>query len=85
MKPPARYADASPLRRLPLGVAQYVAHGDRDELLPLAVTQHYVDSAIAAGDRVEFDQLRGCGHMEFINPNMPAFVALLRWIDHTLG
>ena len=33
----ARYADASPMRRLPLGVPQYIAHGDRDEMIPFAM------------------------------------------------
>jgi len=80
----SRYDEASPLRRLPLGVAQYVAHGDRDAELSIAVTQHYVEAALAAGDRVELEVLRECGHMEFADPDSAAFAALSRWIDRAL-
>ena len=79
---PARYADASPMRRVPLGVPQYVAHGDRDELLPLAVTERYVAAARATGDNVDLDVIRNGGHMDFIDPDSAAFAALSPWLDH---
>ena len=79
---PARYADASPMRRLPLGVPQYIAHGDRDELLPLAVTERYVAAARATGDNVDLDVIRNGGHMDFIDPDSAAFAALSPWLDH---
>ena len=79
---PARYADASPMRRLPLGVPQYIAHGDRDELLPLAVTERYVAAARATGDNVDLDVIRNGGHMDFIDPDSAAFAALSHWLDH---
>lgn len=81
---PARYADASPLRRLPLGVAQYVAHGDCDDLLPLGVTERYVAAARGAGDPVQFEVVRAAGHMDFCDPHSPAFVALSAWLGRAL-
>lgn len=80
-----RYDDASPLRRLPLGVQQLIVHGDRDEELPLAVTQHYVEAARAAGDHVELEIPRNCDHMAPIDPDSAAFADVLRWLDRALA
>ncbi len=38
------------MARLPLGAAQLVVHGDRDENVPVAMSRDYVAAARAAGD-----------------------------------
>jgi hypothetical protein len=38
---PERYFTASPAALLPLGIPQVLIHGDRDDLVPLSVSQGY--------------------------------------------
>jgi DNA recombination protein RmuC len=47
---PGRYADASAIRRLPLGVAQVLVIGEHEEFVPRPVAEAYVRAAQEAGD-----------------------------------
>jgi acetyl esterase/lipase len=75
---PARYRLASPLARLPLGVAQLLVHGDADTRVPVAQSRAYAAAAAAAGDPVELVELAGAGHMDVIDPASPAWAEVTR-------
>ena len=75
---PGRYRLASPLARLPLGVAQLLVHGDADTRVPVAQSRAYAAAAAAAGDPVELVELAGVGHMAVIDPASPAWAEVTR-------
>ncbi|HEX7149236.1 MAG TPA: alpha/beta hydrolase [Actinomycetota bacterium] len=75
---PGRYRLASPLHRLPLGVAQLLVHGDADTRVPVAQSRAYAAAATAAGDPVELVELAGAGHMDVIDPASPAWAEVTR-------
>jgi dipeptidyl aminopeptidase/acylaminoacyl peptidase len=70
---PEAYALADPLRRLPTGVPQLLAHGDLDDRVPVEQSRHYARAAVAAGDRCELLELPGVGHFEPIDPRGAAW------------
>lgn len=74
---PERYAVADPARLLPLGVPQVLVHGDRDGAVPIVVSRHYVERAVAAGDPATLVELPGVGHMELIDPASAAWSSVL--------
>ncbi len=59
---------ASPRHLLPLGVPQYLIHGDLDDSVPQAMSVEYASSGRAAGDRVELDTPTGVDHFDVIDP-----------------
>jgi acetyl esterase/lipase len=62
---PDHYTEASPLELLPLGVRQILVHGTKDDDVPYAMTERYVE---AAGGEAELVSLKGAGHFEPIDP-----------------
>jgi acetyl esterase/lipase len=82
---PARYAAASPLALLPLGVDQLILHGTLDEALPVATARLYARAATAAGDRVQFTELPRAGHMDYLDPGSEAHATLCRWLETRAG
>ena len=73
--------DASPMARLPLGAAQLVVHGDRDENVPVAMSRDYVAAARAAGDQVDYDERPGEGHFEHLDPRAGAWLVVANWLE----
>jgi acetyl esterase/lipase len=65
---PDRYRQASPMSLLPLGVRQYVIHGNADAAVPLGHSRQYVDAARRAGDDARLLILEGGDHMGFLDP-----------------
>ena len=53
-----------------------------DEAVPVELSRRYVSTARAAGDRVEFVELPGGGHMDFLDPDSEAHATLCRWLAH---
>jgi acetyl esterase/lipase len=74
---PRRYAETSPLARLPLGVPQVFVQGALDTIVPPAAVQAYVDAATRAGDTVSLLSLATAGHYEPAVPH-PASEAALK-------
>ena len=72
---PERYALASPIQRLPLGVPQVLVHGDADRLVPVGQSRRYAAAARAAGDRCELVELPGVDHFALIDPGSDAWHA----------
>ncbi len=77
---PARYRDASPAARLPLGVPQLLVHGERDDVVPASLSKGYAAAARAGGDDVELALRPGEGHMEHIDPTSGAWEDVTRWL-----
>jgi acetyl esterase/lipase len=70
---PERYQQASPAAQLPLGVRQYVFHGEADAAVPPSLSQAYVAKARAAGDDVTYVLLKDADHMAFIDLGSQAY------------
>ena len=77
---PDRYAAASPIERVPLGVPQLVVHGAHDDTVPVAMSRAYVARARAAGDDVEYVELPEAGHYEHIDPRTEAWKVVRSWL-----
>ena len=73
---PERYAAASPLALLPLGVPQLIVHGTADESVPYSIGEDYHAAAVAAGDAATLLSLPGTGHFELINPESREWPAI---------
>ena len=65
---PERYAQASLMKLLPLGVPQVVVLGEYEEYVPRHFAQAYVQAAERAGDRVRMILIPGAGHFEIASP-----------------
>lgn len=70
---PRRYAVASPLALLPLGVPVTCVHGDADVNVPLSQSETYTAAATAAGDPARLHRLAGVDHFALIDPATPAW------------
>jgi len=74
---PRRYAEASPLALLPLGVPQWLIQGGDDPIVSAASVRSYAAAATRAGDKVTLLEQPGAGHFESAVPRGPAWQALL--------
>ena len=77
---PDRYAAASPIERLPLGVPILCVHGRDDAIVPLTQSEAFVTAATAAGDAAELAVVEG-DHFVVIDPAKAAWAIVLDWID----
>lgn len=82
---PIAYAQASPLSLVPLHVRQLILHGTEDEALPVELSRAYVEAARQVGDSVDYVELPGMGHMEYLDPASQAHEALCEWLDIVLA
>lgn len=81
---PDRYALASPTARLPLGVPHLLVHGERDENVPLSISEGHHALAVEAGDDCELEVIAATGHFEHLDPTSEAWAAALRWLERRL-
>lgn len=65
---PQRYAETSPLRRLPLGVPAVFVQGDHDPIVEISGVRAYVEAATRAGDTATLLTLPGAGHFDTAVP-----------------
>ncbi len=68
-----RYASASPIALLPLGVKQVIVHGSADEDVPVNMSEAYAGAAADAGDRVVYHELAGVDHHEMLDTESEAW------------
>lgn len=68
MTVPDRYAQASAIRMLPLGVPQVIVVGSHEEFVPLPLVRTYETAARQAGDSVRVLLIEGAGHFEIASP-----------------
>lgn len=65
---PDRYADASPVRLVPLGVPHVVLIGEHEEFVPRPLAEAYARTATESGDRIRLIIVPGVGHFEIASP-----------------
>ena len=65
---PERYAQASPIKLLPLGIPQVIILGEHEDFVPLPFAQAYTRAATQAGDSVRLVVIPGAGHFEIASP-----------------
>ena len=75
-------ADASPLRRVPLGVPTILVHGTADDTIPFEDSVRYAD---AAGDEARVVRLEGAGHFEPVDPQAAEWQIVAAEIERSLG
>src|SRR5262249_59896668 len=63
-----RYMVGSPRELLPLGVPQFLVHGEADDIVPVELSAGYAERARAAGDDARLVRLPRIGHFEVIDP-----------------
>ncbi len=65
---PRRYAETSPLQRLPLGIPQVFIQGEEDPIVDPKSVRSYVEAAKKAGDPATLLPLANAGHFEASTP-----------------
>ena len=70
---PERYAEASPIRLLPLGLPQVLVIGEHEEFVPRPLVEAYEHAATRAGDQVRLIIVPGAGHFELASPRTSAW------------
>ena len=73
---PERYAQASAMRLVPLGVRQVLMWGEHEAFVPLPLAQAYADAASRAGDAVRVTVVPRVGHFDLASPTTAAWPAL---------
>ena len=78
---PERYAAASPVQRLPLGVPTLLVHGAADDTVPVSFSLEFHAAAVAAGDACDLEVAERDGHFEHIDPASAAWATVTRWLQ----
>jgi pimeloyl-ACP methyl ester carboxylesterase len=65
---PERYAQASAMTLLPLGVPQVLLIGEHEDFVPRPLVETYTRAAAQAGDAVRLIVIPGVGHFEIASP-----------------
>ncbi len=78
---PERYAAASPIKNLPIGVPLLVVHGDEDDQVPAAISRSFAGRAADEGDTVVYHEFEGVGHDDLVDPATPAWAKIVEEID----
>ena len=78
---PERFAQADPLRRLPLGVPALVVHARDDATISVQRSREYVAAARAAGDAdVSLVEVETGGHSGVIDPGAEGWRTAREWL-----
>ncbi|HMY15295.1 MAG TPA: hypothetical protein PKA58_03150, partial [Polyangium sp.] len=60
---------------------QHLIHGNADTLVPLVMSQHYLEAAKAAGDAgVTLDVIDGADHFDVITPSSAQWPTVMKII-----
>ncbi len=78
---PERFAQADPMRRLPLGVPVLLVHPRDDRTVPVARSRAYAHAARARGAPVELVEPAAGGHLAPIDPASEAWRAAAAWLE----
>ncbi len=82
---PERYAVASPMELLPLGISQVLVHGTEDENVPFEISRAYHAAAVARGDDARLVTLPGAGHFECVDPRSREWQAVKNAVLSLVG
>lgn len=77
---PARWAQADPIRRIPLGVPVALVHGMRDGTVAVQRSREYAQAAEAAGAPVTLIETQG-DHRDLIDPSSAAWRTAADWLS----
>jgi acetyl esterase/lipase len=77
---PERYEQASPLKRLPIGVPMLAVHGARDDDVPVHVSREFAAAATAAGDACDLVVIDDESHYEHLEPGSKCWKAVVEWL-----
>jgi acetyl esterase/lipase len=77
---PDRYAEASPRRRLPIGVPLLLVHGEHDGDVPVQISREFAAAARAAGDDCDLVVIDDEGHYEHLEPGSRCWEAVIEWL-----
>ena len=78
---PHRYAEASPRRRLPVGVPLLLVHGERDDDVPVHISREFAAAATEAGDACELVVIDDESHYEHLEPGSRCWGAVTEWLS----
>ena len=82
---PERYAQASPIEMLPLGVPQILITGSRDGIVPVRFGAEYLEAALHAGDNVQHLIVDNAAHHEYNAPSAVTWTAIRHSVRSLLG
>jgi acetyl esterase/lipase len=82
---PDRYARASPIELLPLGVPQVLVHGLEDAVAPPSLSEEYARRAVEQGDDAVFVGIPGAGHREMLSPTGAGWTRSVEHIERLLA
>lgn len=81
---PDRYRDASPIERVPLGVASRLIHGDQDDIVPIEISERYEKAARAAGDDCKLLRLN-VDHFDVADPRSAVWPSIRQSVLELAG
>ena len=70
---PDRYKSSSPMELLPIAVPQRVIHGERDDIVPFAMSRDFA----SASKNAKLIAIPNAGHFELIDPRSAAWATVL--------
>jgi len=70
---PERYAQASPIKLLPLGIPQVIVMGTYEDFVPRPIAEAYVRAATQARDPARLIVIPEMGHFEITTANEPSW------------
>lgn len=82
---PERYAEASPIELLPLGVPVRLIQGTADTIVPIEQGSDFATRAKAAGDDARYVPIEGAGHFDLIAPTAAAWEQVEAAVVELLG
>lgn len=78
---PARYAQASPVAMLPLGLPQVLIHGTPDRHVPVQTSREYAAAAQAAGDPLVFFEPDDVDHFAVIQAGTAVWALTVQQLE----
>ena len=81
---PGRYALASPIARVPIGVPVRCVHSADDGIIPLEQSRRYVDAAVKVGDDASLVRTTG-DHFALVTVGSPAWSATVAQLADLIG
>jgi acetyl esterase/lipase len=81
---PERYAQASAIKLLPIGVRQVLMIGEYEKFVPRSLAETYVRAATQAGDPARLIVIPNAGHFEIASPRAGTWPRVVSVIDSLL-
>lgn len=77
---PDRFAQADPIRRVPLGIPTLLVHATDDTTIDVNDSRAYVVAARIAGDDATFIEAASGGHKRLLDPGSKAWESAAQWL-----